>query len=113
MRQRAGLVSGIQGLAEGISSGVTGIYRAPVAGYGSGSGSGLAAGVGRGLLGVVGLPISGALELISSLSSGLASSTGIVYTPKPGRKGLLHGELNIHSTKLHADIPSRSHIGQQ
>lgn len=35
------------------------------------------AGTGRGLLGVVGLPLSGALDLVSSLSAGLATSTGI------------------------------------
>ncbi len=35
------------------------------------------AGVGRGLLGVVGLPLSGALGLVGAVSSGLASTAGL------------------------------------
>ena len=39
------------------------------------------AGVGRGLLGVVGLPLSGALGLVGAVSSGLASTAGLAPAP--------------------------------
>ena len=39
------------------------------------------AGVGRGLLGVVGLPLSGALGLVGAMSSGLASTAGLAPAP--------------------------------
>ena len=91
-RQSSGLAFGFQGLAQGVTSGLTGIYRSPVAGYGSGSSSGLALGLGRGLLGVVGLPLSGALSLVSSVSAGIASSTGVTYTPKRGAAAILQGK---------------------
>lgn len=45
-------------------------------------GTGVAAGVGRGLLGAVGLPLSGALDLVSGVASGIASSTGIAARPQ-------------------------------
>lgn len=73
------------------SQGVTGLYRAPLAGYSSGSGSGLALGVGRGLLGAVGLPLSGALDLVSSISSGIANTAGIAHNPRLRRPGLTLG----------------------
>ena len=92
-RGRGGIAEGLQGLAHGFSSGLTGIYRSPAAGYGSGSSGGLAVGVGRGLLGAVGLPLSGALDLVSSVSAGIASSTGITHAREPGRSGVLLGEF--------------------
>jgi len=38
-------------------------------------------GMGRGLLGVVGLPLSGALGLVGAVSSGLASTAGLAPAP--------------------------------
>ena len=70
---------------------MTGLYRAPIAGYASGSSGGLAWGVGRGLLGAVGLPLSGALDLVSSVSAGIASTTGISHNPQPKGPGLKLG----------------------
>jgi hypothetical protein len=68
-----------------------GLYRAPLAGYSTGSGSGLALGVGRGLLGAVGLPLSGALDLVSSISSGIANTAGIAHNPRLRRPSLTLG----------------------
>ena len=44
-------------------------------------------GVGRGLLGVVGLPLSGALGLVGAMTTGLASSTGLTAGPAMRRRG--------------------------
>lgn len=94
MRRRnpASLAGGLQGLAGGVSSGVTGLVRAPLAGYGRGSSSGLALGLGRGLLGAVGLPLSGALDLVSSISAGLAATAGVSHQPVMRRSGRTLGE---------------------
>ena len=35
------------------------------------------AGVSRGMLGAVGLPLTGALDLVSGVTAGIASSTGV------------------------------------
>ncbi|KAL4436856.1 hypothetical protein ABPG75_003995 [Micractinium tetrahymenae] len=80
-----GLTQGLAGLAEGVAAGITGVVRAPLQGYSSGSG--VLGGIGRGLLGAVGLPVSGALELVGSVSAGLASSAGVVHVPQPRRSG--------------------------
>lgn len=63
-----------------------------MAGYSSGSSSGLALGLGRGLLGAVGLPLSGALDLVSSISTGIANTAGISHNPKIRRPPLRLGE---------------------
>ncbi len=39
------------------------------------------AGVGRGLLGAVGLPLSGALNLVSGVAAGIGSTTGVLQRP--------------------------------
>lgn len=49
-------------------------------------------GVGRGLLGVVGLPLSGALGLVGAMTTGLASSTGLTSGPSVRRRGRLAGQ---------------------
>lgn len=49
------------------------------------------AGVGRGLLGVVGLPLSGALGLVGAMTTGLASSTGLTSGPSMRRRGRHQG----------------------
>ena len=67
----------------------------------------MAAGVGRGLLGAVGLPLSGALDLVSGVASGIAASTGMAARPHlrrpPCSAALLltdhahgHAELSLH-----------------
>lgn len=83
---------GLQGLAGGFSSGVTGLYRSPMEGYSTGRKGGLAMGLGRGLLGVVGLPLSGALDLVSSVSAGVAATAGVSHTPQLRRPGLTIGK---------------------
>ena len=93
-RNQGGLRGGLQGLAGGVSQGMTGLYRSPIAGYGTGSSSGLAVGLGRGILGAVGLPLSGALDLVSSISAGVAASTGITHNPRLRRPGRLLGKLH-------------------
>lgn len=50
-----GLTQGVASLAEGVAAGLTGVVRAPLQGYSSGSG--VLGGIGRGLLGAVGLPV--------------------------------------------------------
>ena len=50
-----GLTQGVASLAEGVAAGLTGMVRAPLQGYSSGSG--VLGGLGRGLLGAVGLPV--------------------------------------------------------
>lgn len=52
---RMPLPQGLAGLAEGVAAGITGVVRAPMQGYSSGSG--VLGGIGRGLLGAVGLPV--------------------------------------------------------
>lgn len=49
------------------------------------------AGVGRGLLGVVGLPLSGALGLVGAVTNGLASSAGLVPAHAVRRPGRTQG----------------------
>lgn len=56
-------------------------------------GTGVLLGAGRGLLGMVGLPLSGALDLVASLSAGLASSAGISAAPAVRRPAHSLGEL--------------------
>lgn len=91
-RQESGSFSrGLQGLAGGVSSGVTGLYRSPLEGYSTGRSGGLALGLGRGLLGAVGLPLSGALDLVSSVSSSIASTAGVSHNPQRKRAGLKLG----------------------
>lgn len=48
-----------------------------VAGYSSGVG--IWRGLGNGLVGVVGLPVSGALGFVSAVSTGLARATGTYH----------------------------------
>lgn len=48
-------------------------------------------GVGRGLLGVVGLPLSGALGLVGAVTNGLASSAGLVPAHAMRRPGRTQG----------------------
>lgn len=92
-RQASGSFSrGLQGLAGGVSSGVTGLYRSPLEGYSTGRSGGLALGLGRGLLGAVGLPLSGALDLVSTVSSSIASTAGVSHNPQLKSKGLKLGE---------------------
>ena len=43
------------------------------------------AGIGQGLLGAVGLPLSGALDLLGAVSTGLAASAGVGQQPSPVR----------------------------
>ena len=93
-RSTGGLSGGLQGLAGGVSSGFTGLYQSPLAGYDRGSGSGLAVGLGRGLLGAVGLPLSGALNLVSSVSAGIAATTGISTIPRLRRPGRHWGKFS-------------------
>ena len=50
-----GLSQGVASLAGGVAAGLTGVVRAPMQGYSSGSG--VLGGIGRGLLGAVGLPV--------------------------------------------------------
>ena len=76
-----------------------------MAGYSSGSSSGLAMGLGRGLLGAVGLPLSGALDLVSSISAGIATTAGITHAPRLRREPLSLGERSCHLTSA-LDIPS-------
>ena len=52
-------------------------------------------GVGRGLLGVVGLPLSGALGLVGAMTTGLASSTGLTTGPSVRRRGRLEGVIHL------------------
>ena len=47
--------------------------------------------MGRGLLGVVGLPLSGALGLVGAVSSGLASTAGLTPPYAVRRPGRLAG----------------------
>lgn len=49
------------------------------------------AGIGRGLLGVVGLPLSGALGLVGAVTNGLASSAGLVPAHALRRPGRTQG----------------------
>lgn len=51
----------------------------------------LCAGVGRGLIGAVGLPLSGALDLVTAVSSGLAASAGVSQYAQPRRSGRMSG----------------------
>ena len=51
----------------------------------------MVAGVGRGLLGVVGLPLSGALGLVGAVTNGLASSTGLSPARAVRRPGRMQG----------------------
>ena len=82
-------------MAGGVSSGVTGLYRSPLEGYSTGRSGGLALGLGRGLLGAVGLPLSGALDLVSSVSSSIASTAGVSHNPQRKRAGLKLGRWTI------------------
>ena len=58
-----------------------------------------AVGVGRGLLGVVGLPLSGALGLVGAVTSGLASSAGLTPAHAIRRPGRIQG-LCLHCSTL-------------
>ena len=49
------------------------------------------AGVGRGLLGVVGLPLSGALGLVGTVTNGLASTAGLTPVHAIRRPGRIQG----------------------
>lgn len=69
--------AGLYGLYKGLEGGVTGIFAHPYAGIRHG-GVGFVTGVGRGLLGAVGLPISGVLDLVGHVLNGVASTTGVV-----------------------------------
>ena len=57
------------------------------------------AGVGKGLLGVVGLPLSGALGLVGAVSSGLASTAGLAPAQAVRRPGHCAG---LHTSLFHA-----------
>ena len=68
-----------------MAAGFAAVVEAPIQGYSTGSG--VLSGLGRGLLGAIGLPVSGALELVGAVSAGLASSAGIAHRPVPRRAG--------------------------
>ena len=70
--------------------GVNNVCRETVLGY--------TAGVGRGLLGVVGLPLSGALGLVGAVSSGLASTAGLAPAPAVRRPARSAGMTLLFST---------------
>ena len=59
--------------------------------------AGLHAGIGQGLLGAVGLPLSGALELLGAVSTGLAASAGVGQQPSPVRDARHSGEAPTQS----------------
>lgn len=44
-------------------------------------GRGIMAGISRGILGAVGVPLTGALDLVSGVTAGIASTTGVARQP--------------------------------
>ena len=71
---QSGFVVGIQSFGQSILGAVYGIIAAPASGVVSGGALGLVTGIGSGVAGIVTKPISGALDLVSHTSRGIASA---------------------------------------
>ena len=68
------------------------------------------AGIGQGLLGAVGLPLSGALDLLGAVSTGLAASAGVGQQPSPVRDARQSGEAPTQSPAIESLLHARQAI---
>lgn len=80
----SGLVTGALSFGHGLSSGVAGLIRDPVAGAREDGAFGFARGLGKGLLGSVLKPVAGALDLIAEPAAGVRSMVADADARKAG-----------------------------
>ncbi|OSX77568.1 hypothetical protein BU14_0143s0004 [Porphyra umbilicalis] len=80
----SGLVTGARSFGHGLSSGVAGLIRDPVAGAREDGAFGFARGLGKGLLGSVLKPVAGALDLIAEPAAGVRSMVADADARKAG-----------------------------
>lgn len=80
----SGLVTGALSFGHGLSSGVAGLIRDPVAGAREDGAFGFARGLGKGLLGSVLKPVAGALDLIAEPAAGVRSMVADADARKTG-----------------------------
>ena len=65
-----GVLTGLEGLGDGILSGMWGIFAQPVIGARSGGIGGFFKGIGKGLLGAISKPVAGAVDLVTGTTEG-------------------------------------------